>query len=130
MHPELWARWGDIVGPQLCRRCVPLSLQRGRLVVGVSNSTWLHELSFLIPALLDRFAEEVGPGIVKEIRLVAHPQLFVKKPKPPQNPLPAFDGPLPALVAQILDGIADEELKRNAERAYRANLKKYESDRS
>ncbi len=122
VHPELWARWGDIVGPQLCRRCVPLSLRNGRLLVGVSSSTWLHELSFLIRTLIDRFADEIGPGVVKDIRLIIEPHIFARKSAPGRETPPSFQGALPANVKEVLDGISDEELRRSAEKAFRANL--------
>ncbi len=69
-HPEIWVRWLEITGPEISAHAFPLSLKAKILTVGVVNSTWLHELSFLKNDLLDRITEEVGPGIVLEVRLV------------------------------------------------------------
>lgn len=70
VHPEIWARWAEIVGSDLSHRAVPVRLERGRLVVAVASSAWMSELSYLKTALIDRFAEAVGPDVVKEIRFV------------------------------------------------------------
>ncbi len=70
VHPEIWAHWPEITGPEISTRAFPLSLKAKILTVGVVNSTWLHELSFLKNDLLDRITDEVGPGIVVEVRLV------------------------------------------------------------
>jgi len=73
VHPEIWARWIEIVGPETYKRAFPRSLKGGTLLVGVVSSAWVQELSFLIPRLLDRIADEVGPDVVKEIKLVLDP---------------------------------------------------------
>jgi hypothetical protein len=74
-HPEIWANWPTIVGPEVSRRAVPKSYRKKTLVIAVGSSAWLQELSFLKTQLLDRFADAVGPEVVKNIRLVLDPQL-------------------------------------------------------
>jgi len=73
VHPEIWARWSEIVGHDIAGRAFPRKLEGGVLTVAVSNSAWMQELSYLKPRLLDRFEEEVGKGVVAEIRLVLAP---------------------------------------------------------
>ncbi|MFO8073172.1 MAG: DUF721 domain-containing protein [Polyangia bacterium] len=75
VHPEIWARWPQIAGPQLAGRAVPRSLRGRTLVVAVGSSPWLQELSFLRPQLLDNLTDQVGPGVVEDIRLVLDPDL-------------------------------------------------------
>lgn len=70
VHPEIWARWSEIIGPELSRRAIPVRLERGRLTVAVASSAWMNELSYMKNTLMDRFAEAVGPDVVKEIRFV------------------------------------------------------------
>jgi predicted nucleic acid-binding Zn ribbon protein len=70
VHPEIWARWAEIVGQDLARRSVPRSFAKGVLVVAVVNSSWMQQLTYLKPTLMDRFADEIGRNVVKEIRLV------------------------------------------------------------
>jgi len=74
-HPEIWANWPSIVGPEVARRAVPRSFDRGTLVVAVESSTWLQELSYLKEGILERLAEAVGPKVVKDIKLVLEPAL-------------------------------------------------------
>jgi predicted nucleic acid-binding Zn ribbon protein len=70
VHPEIWARWHSIVGPQMYRRAFPRSLKGRVLVVGVANSSWMQELGYMKRGMMDRLEEEVGPGVVEEIRFV------------------------------------------------------------
>ena len=75
VHPEIWARWFDIVGSQMYKRAFPKHLKGKTLTIGVGNSVWLQELSFIRQTIIDRLAEEVGPDVVKEIRFVLDPGL-------------------------------------------------------
>lgn len=75
VHPEIWARWISIVGERIARRAIPQALRGRTLVVGVASSSWLQELSYLKPTLLDHLAEEIGPAVVKDIKLVLDPSI-------------------------------------------------------
>jgi hypothetical protein len=122
-HAELWARWLNVVGPEMYRRSFPAGLRGTTLIVGVSSSSWLQELSFLKTAMLDRIAEEIGPGVVSEITLVLDPQLAAEEPAPPAQ-APPPQGPAPPLAPELradLDRIADVELRAALERAIGAS---------
>ncbi len=82
VHPEIWARWLQIVGKEMYMRCFPLALKKGTLVIGVSNSSWLHELSYLKTHILDRLAEEVGPDVVSDLRLVLDNNVGTNRAQP------------------------------------------------
>ena len=75
VHPEIWARWNSIVVERVSRRAIPRALRGKTLVVGVASSSWLQELSYLKQTLLDRCADEVGPSVVKDIKLVLDPAI-------------------------------------------------------
>ena len=75
IHPEIWARWIEIVGPETYKRAFPRTLKGTTLMVGVASSAWVQELTFLVPRILDRIAEEIGPDIVKDIKLVLDPSV-------------------------------------------------------
>jgi len=81
IHTEIWARWLAIVGSETYKRSFPKSFRGTTLIVGVANSTWMQELSFLERSLLDRLEEEVGAGVVKKIRFVL--DTAVGKHRPP-----------------------------------------------
>jgi hypothetical protein len=70
IHPEIWARWPRIAGPELARRAWPQALHGRTLVLAVRSSVWMQELSYLERRLLDALADAVGPGVVEKIRLV------------------------------------------------------------
>ncbi len=70
VHPEIWARWIDIVGNDVARRAIPVNLYRGILTVAVANSSWIQQLTYIKHEILERLSEEVGPEVVREIRLV------------------------------------------------------------
>jgi hypothetical protein len=132
-HAELWARWGAVVGPEMYRRSFPLSLRGTTLVVGVSSSPWLQELSFLKAAIVDRIAEEIGPGVVAEITLVLDPTLAAEEAGRSRGPKARREpGPAPPLAPELradLARIEDPELRNALERAIGANLTDGESDR-
>lgn len=73
IHPEIWARWPSIAGPELARRAWPRAYRGRTLVLAVCSSSWLQELSYLERRLLDALAEAIGPGVVERIRLELDP---------------------------------------------------------
>jgi hypothetical protein len=61
--------WAEIVGERVLARAFPDGLEDGVLYVRVSNSAWLHELSFLKDAIVTRANAMCGARIVKEVKL-------------------------------------------------------------
>jgi hypothetical protein len=62
--------WLDIVGPRNAARTWPSPIHDGVLWVRVSNSSWLHELSFLRDDIRARVNAHLGdPPLVEEVRL-------------------------------------------------------------
>jgi len=70
IHPEIWARWGEIVGAGLARRTIPRHFARGTLTVAVASSAWLQELGYLKHELIERLEQEIGSGVVADIHFV------------------------------------------------------------
>jgi hypothetical protein len=123
IHPEIWARWHDIVGPDLAKRTLPRRLAGKTLLLAVSNSAWMHELSYLRTLIVERIAEEVGPNIVRAVRLVLATNMPMRPtlpPAPPPEPLP--DTPLPEEIHQAVEKVADPLLKETLRKAAKANL--------
>lgn len=67
------ARWEELVGPELARRCRPLKLVAGRLLVRAENPAWATQISYLAGDLEARIAQELRPGLVHEIKVVVGP---------------------------------------------------------
>jgi hypothetical protein len=124
IHPEIWSRWSEIVGPELAKRTIPEGFRNKTLILAVRSSAWLQELSFVKPRLLERLAEEIGPGVVTDIRLIQDPQLPVRPTPaaPPPKPQPEESRPLPPEISNALDAVADETLRESARRAAQSNL--------
>ncbi|MBN2718683.1 MAG: DUF721 domain-containing protein [Deltaproteobacteria bacterium] len=94
VHPEIWARWFHIAGEQLYQRTFPRIYKDGMLTIGVTNSTWMHQLSMMRQQLVDRLAEAVGPGVVTDIRFVLDSSVGKNRLVPRKDdskPLPAAD---------------------------------------
>jgi predicted nucleic acid-binding Zn ribbon protein len=65
---RLVKEWERIVGPEVAARAHPVSLRAGVLVVKTTSAAWASELRYLAPEVLRRIAEEVGGGVVTELR--------------------------------------------------------------
>ena len=65
---ELLSHWEDILSPVLCKHAKPIGIKGNELIVEVSSSAWLNELSFLKSELKNRLNKEAGRELIKEIR--------------------------------------------------------------
>ena len=61
---RLFARWPEVVGPQLVRKCQPLFISRKKLHIKVVNHAWMHQLYLLQDQIIGRFNELVGGKIL------------------------------------------------------------------
>jgi hypothetical protein len=66
----LTARWEDVVGPDLVARCTPLRIAGGVLVVAAESAAWATQLRYLHAQLIEQACEVLGPGSVREVRIV------------------------------------------------------------
>lgn len=67
-HPAVFRSWASMVGPLLARRCWPVSVRKGVLLVRVAGPIWMQELQFQKTELLEKLAEIAGPGRIQDIR--------------------------------------------------------------
>ncbi len=59
---RLWDRWDRLVGEPLCRHCWPSHfVSRDMLVLLVSDSAWMQQISFLSERLRSLICEALGP---------------------------------------------------------------------
>jgi predicted nucleic acid-binding Zn ribbon protein len=68
-----WTRWEDIVGADMARRCEPVRLAGGTLVVRAESTVWATQLRYLTPQLQANALEVLGAGSVTAIRIVIGP---------------------------------------------------------
>ncbi|MGO1591742.1 MAG: DUF721 domain-containing protein [Ancrocorticia sp.] len=65
------ARWDEIVGPNVARHCAVESFgDDGVLTLRASSTSWETQIKALLATVDQRIAEEVGEGVVKEIKVL------------------------------------------------------------
>ncbi len=68
-HREVFSRWERIAGKALARHVAPLEFRGHTLLLGARGSAWAQELEAFREEILQRAAQEVGVGVVREIRV-------------------------------------------------------------
>lgn len=61
-------RWEEAVGPHIAKVATAAQIQRGVLVVRVSNATWRYELTMRKAELIQKVNAVVGDNVVNDIR--------------------------------------------------------------
>lgn len=60
-------RWEDIVGELVAKHCPVESFKHGELLVRAQSSAWAQQLRLLLPEVMGRITEAVGPGVVEKV---------------------------------------------------------------
>jgi hypothetical protein len=111
------ALWSEVVGPKISSHAQPIRVQGSRLFVGVEDSVWLHQLSFLREKILQDLNQRAGQAVLKDIVL----QVAEISPVPDQDPEEKdLSPPLPEdlttrdaeRVRELLSFIPEEEIRR------------------
>jgi predicted nucleic acid-binding Zn ribbon protein len=63
-------RWARVVGEQVAEHCEPESFTDGVLVVRADSTAWATQVRLLVPTVLRRLAEELGEGVVEQMRVL------------------------------------------------------------
>ena len=77
----LFAHWLAIVGDDVAAHAQPLSLRRGRLVIGADDPAWAAQLRWLEADLLRRLEGALGAGVVTAVDVRVRPPR-----RPSENP--------------------------------------------
>ena len=80
---RLWARWQEIVGPDVAAHARPSSLRDGVLRVRADSPTWATEVGYLGEEIRRRANDVVGRAIVTEVRIWTGPARADEVVKPP-----------------------------------------------
>lgn len=67
---SVMGRWPQIVGVELAAHAVPVTFEDGVLTVRCESTAWATQLRLMQSQLLARIAEDVGHGVVVELRIV------------------------------------------------------------
>ncbi len=60
-------QWDQIVGDVVAQHCPVESFKDGKLVVQADSTLWAQQLKLLLPQVMRRIDEEVGPGVVDSV---------------------------------------------------------------
>jgi predicted nucleic acid-binding Zn ribbon protein len=66
---SVFARWADIVGPDLAGHTAPESLRDGELTIVADSTAWATQLRLLAAQLVRRLNAEIGEGSVQRVRV-------------------------------------------------------------
>jgi predicted nucleic acid-binding Zn ribbon protein len=69
LESRLRRQWADIVGEQIAAHTRPDQIRFKKLLIHVRHSVWLHQLTFLKPALLGKINGAVGTPLVTDLVL-------------------------------------------------------------
>jgi len=67
---EAVTRWEEIVGEQIAKVSAPTRIDKGDLVVKVSNGPWRNELTLRKEEIISKINATIGEGVVRNIRFV------------------------------------------------------------
>lgn len=65
----IFARWEELVGPEVANHARPYRLRAGVLVIEVDQPAWATQLRYLSGDLLGKVGEVAGPEGVRQIQI-------------------------------------------------------------
>ena len=65
---SIWGAWREIVGEAVADQTQPRSIRNRILFMDVSHPTWIQQLQFLKPKLLEKINAFVGEPLLQDIR--------------------------------------------------------------
>ena len=65
---SIWGAWKEIVGESVAHQAQPRSIRNRILFVDVSHPTWVQQLQFLKPKLLEKLNALFGEPLLQDIR--------------------------------------------------------------
>jgi len=63
-------RWREVVGEQIADHCTPEVFEGSVLTVRADSTAWATQVRLLTPTLLRRLGEELGEGVVAEVKVL------------------------------------------------------------
>jgi hypothetical protein len=108
---RLGRRWAEIVGGTVGRWSVPLSLKGETLTIGVYNSVWLNQLTFLGDEILRNLSARWEGEPIRSLRFTLVKRMPSLPPLPPGRPTGHLSPEEVARIEDLCGPIADDELK-------------------
>ncbi len=78
----VFARWAELVGPEVGEHSTPESFAEGKLVIRATSTAWATQLKLLAPSVVRRLNEELGHGSVAIVEVLGpHVPSWKKGPR-------------------------------------------------
>jgi len=61
--------WDRVVGSEIAAHCRPVGLREGVLTLQAESTAWATQLRLLAPRILGRISAELGPEVVRQLRV-------------------------------------------------------------
>jgi hypothetical protein len=106
--------WNEIVGESVGVQTQPRSIRNRILFIDVSHSTWMQQLQFLKPTLLEKVNSFLGEPLIQDIRfkLGKISQTIPAPPKTPSLKDEKLDKAILNQIESIVQEIDDESIKK------------------
>ncbi len=65
---RIWENWEDAVGKPISDNAKPYAFKDNLLIVHVSSSAWIHQLSFLEKDMRSNLNRLIAPAVIKQFR--------------------------------------------------------------
>lgn len=108
---SLWRAWKEIVGEPICFHTQPQAIRNQMLFITVSHSTWMQQLQFLKPNLLNKIHRFLGEPLIKDIRFKVGKIHWVETQPPHKSETP-LDRKTMERIEQLLTNLPDEEVRK------------------
>lgn len=114
-HHALWAKWPEIVGPELSRVTSPREIKSKSLEISVAHQAWAQQLHFLRGSILNRIRQFCPDAVINDL------EFRVGKVKPslartPEKVSPKKESKEAVTLSErqemTLRAVADPELRR------------------
>lgn len=111
---SLFSAWKEIVGDTIALQTQPRTIRNHILFIDVSHSTWMQQLQFLKPTLLEKINSFLREPLIEDIRFKvnkipsAGTPLKERKPEREEK----LDRKTIDRIEQLIGNITDSEVKR------------------
>jgi hypothetical protein len=112
---SIFGAWNEIVGESVASHSQPHSIRNRILFINVTHPTWMQQLQFLKPTLLEKVNDFLGESLIQDIRFKLG-KISPTLPVPPRT-LPMEGETLDKATLNRIEGllqeIDDEEVKKS-----------------
>lgn len=111
---SIWNAWSKIVGEPIALQTQPHAIRNRILFIEVSHSTWMQQLQFLKPTLLEKINGFLGEPLIDDIRFkvgtISPAVTTLKEEK--QGREEKLDRKTTDRIEQLMENFTDAEVKR------------------